>query len=198
MARTVNLDAMIIREDFAAEEENMSTNAQATISVNDLAGNFLTSIIRKPDFQRETRDWTPKNVVNFLDSIVKGQFIPSLILWKNSSGYIFVIDGAHRISALIAWMQDDYGDGPPSRQFYQNKIAEDQLKIAESLRKEINKKIGRYEDYVKAPDMQDAYQAEIVKAARLLRTFAFSIQWITGNVDVAEESFFNINQRAVK
>jgi hypothetical protein len=25
--------------------------------------------------------------------------------------YIFVIDGGHRLSALRAWMEDDYGDG---------------------------------------------------------------------------------------
>lgn len=102
MAKTVNLDAMIAREDFAAEETSITTNIQTTISINDLQGNYLSSVIRKPDFQRETHDWTAENVIKFIESVVKGQFIPSLILWKNSGGYIFVIDGAHRLSALIA------------------------------------------------------------------------------------------------
>lgn len=110
MAKTVNLDAMITREDFAAEDLCMTSNIQTAVSINDLQGNYLTSVIRKPDFQRETHDWTIDNVIKFIDSVVKGQFIPSLILWKNSGGFIFVIDGAHRLSALLAWMKDDYGD----------------------------------------------------------------------------------------
>lgn len=197
MAKTVNLDAMIAREDFAAEETSITTNIQTTISINDLQGNYLSSVIRKPDFQRETHDWTAENVIKFIESVVKGQFIPSLILWKNSGGYIFVIDGAHRLSALIAWMKDDYGDGPISRSFFQGYISEEQRKTAESLRKRINKEIGAYSDYEKALTITDGYSEEFVKMARRLRSFAFSIQWITGNVEVAEESFYNINQRAV-
>jgi hypothetical protein len=101
VAKTINLDAMIVREDFAVEEANLTSNVLTTIGMNDLKGNLLSSVIRKPDFQRETHDWSPQNVLKFIDSIVSGQFIPSLILWKNSSGYIFVIDGAHRLSSLI-------------------------------------------------------------------------------------------------
>ena len=56
MAKTDNLDAMITREDFAAEDVGVMANIQAAISINDLQGGFLTSVIRKPDFQRETRD----------------------------------------------------------------------------------------------------------------------------------------------
>lgn len=197
MAKTVNLDAMITREDFAAEESSLTTNIQTTISINDLQGNYLSSVIRKPDFQRETHDWSIENVVKFIESVVKCQFIPSLILWKNNGGYIFVIDGAHRLSALIAWMRDDYGDGPISRSFFQGYISEEQKKTAESLRKRINKEIGPYSEFEKALTLSDGYSEEFVKQARRLRSFALSIQWITGNVEVAEESFYNINQRAV-
>ena len=197
MAKTVNLDAMITREDFAAEDLCMSSNIQTAVSINDLQGNYLTSVIRKPDFQRETHDWTIDNVIKFIDSVVKGQFIPSLILWKNSGGFIFVIDGAHRLSALLAWMKDDYGDGPISRSFFQGYISEEQKRVAESLRKRINKEVGQYADYEKALVMTDGYTEEFVKTARRLRSFAFSIQWITGDVTTAEESFYNINQRAV-
>lgn len=197
MAKTVNLDAMITREDFAAEDLCMTSNIQTAVSINDLQGNYLTSVIRKPDFQRETHDWTIDNVIKFIDSVVKGQFIPSLILWKNSGGFIFVIDGAHRLSALLAWMKDDYGDGPISRSFFQGYISEEQKRVAESLRKRINKEVGQYADYEKALVMTDGYAEEFVKTARRLRSFAFSIQWITGDVTTAEESFYNINQRAV-
>jgi len=43
--------------------------------------------------------------------------IPAIILW-NSGRYIFTIDGAHRLSALIAWVLDDYGDGIISQTFF--------------------------------------------------------------------------------
>lgn len=135
----------------------------------------MTSVIRKPDFQRETHDWTIDNVIKFIDSVVKGQFIPSLILWKNSGGFIFVIDGAHRLSALLAWMKDDYGDGPISRSFFQGYISEEQKRVAESLRKRINKEVGQYADYEKALVMTDGYAEEFVKTARRRRSFAFSI-----------------------
>lgn len=197
MAKTVNLDAMITREDFAAEDVGITSNIQTAISINDLQGNFLTSVIRKPDFQRETRDWNAENVVKFINSVIKGQFIPSLILWKNSSGYIFVIDGAHRLSALLAWIKDDYGDGPISRSFFQGYIPEEQKRAADLLRKRINKEVGPYSDYEKALSIEEGYTPDFVKTARKLRSFAFAIQWITGNVETAEESFYNINQRAV-
>ena len=53
--------------------------------------------------------WTPEQVVTFVASFLDSEVIPSLILWK-SPMYIFVIDGGHRLSALRAWMGDDYGD----------------------------------------------------------------------------------------
>lgn len=63
--------------------------------------------------------------------------------------------------------------------------------------KRINKEIGAYSDYEKALTFKNGYDETFSNTARSLRTFAFSIQWITGNVAVAEESFYNINQRAV-
>jgi len=66
--------------------------------------------LRKPDFQRETNHWSPEQVVTFIASFLDDELIPSLILWYSPS-YIFVIDGGHRLSALRAWMNDDYGIG---------------------------------------------------------------------------------------
>lgn len=97
----------------------------------------------------------------------------------------------------LAWIKDDYGDGPISRSFFQGYIPEEQKKVAELLRKRINKEVGPYSDYEKALSIEDGYTPEFVKTARKLRSFAFAIQWITGNVETAEASFYNINQRAV-
>ena len=58
-----------------------------------------------------------------------------------------MIDGSHRLSALSAWVNNDYGDGEISKQFYDGVIPDEQLKLAEETRKLINKKVGLYEDF---------------------------------------------------
>ena len=72
--------------------------------------------------------------------------IPAVILWQ-SGGFTFVIDGSHRLSALAAWVNDDYGDGPISKAFYDGIIQEDQYKIADRTRATVRKIIGEYSDY---------------------------------------------------
>ncbi|WP_315790617.1 hypothetical protein [Fischerella sp. JS2] len=52
--------------------------------------------------------------------------IPAVILWRSSSSYYFVIDGSHRLSSSIAWINDDYGDGKISKEFYDGDITEEQ------------------------------------------------------------------------
>lgn len=59
-----------------------------------------------------------------IESSVDGELILAIILWRNQSGYIFVIDGAHRLSSLGAWINDDYGDGIVSLSYYGNYISE--------------------------------------------------------------------------
>ena len=54
---------------------------------------------------------------------------------------VFVIDGAHRISALIAWVLDDYGDGTISKMFFDSIIPGAQNDNAEKTRRYIKKKI---------------------------------------------------------
>jgi hypothetical protein len=41
-----------------------------------------------------------------------------------------VIDGGHRLSALRAWMEDDYGDGAISQAFHNVETPADQKRIA--------------------------------------------------------------------
>jgi hypothetical protein len=98
-----------------------SQSVQA-IGIKDLEQeSFFYPVLRKPDFQRETSEWDPKRVSDLISSFLSGDLIPAIILW-NSGKYIFVIDGAHRLSALIAWVLDDYGDGIVSRTFHMKNI----------------------------------------------------------------------------
>lgn len=195
----VNLDALIQREDFEASDENVNTTSKITsISISELredSGFFLTSV-RKPDFQRETADWDIEKVATFIKSFVNGEFIPAVILWKSQAGLIFVIDGSHRLSSLIAWVNDDYGDKKFSLEAYEGEVPEEQKGIAKKAREMISKEIGQYSDYYKALTSKYA-DTELIVKARNMASRALPIQWIDGDVDTAERSFFNINQQAV-
>lgn len=194
-ANTVNLDALIPREDFAADSGPARGNPTGTISIGQLADDsFLVQSLRKPDFQRETANWTPQKIVDLISAFLDGDLIPAIILWR-SGQYVFVIDGAHRLSALLAWIYDDYGDKARSRTFFDNQIPEEQIKVAEATRKLVDKSIGTYASY------RDAMKAMAYADGRLkerlggLAANSFIAQWVPA-VDAvgAEKSFFKINQ----
>jgi hypothetical protein len=114
-------------------------------------------------------------------------------MWRSpTTGYHFIIDGAHRISSLIAWVYDDYGDGAISRPFYSYVIPKEQKRFANQARQLIKQEVGTYADLqnvLKEP--KGASQKEIIRARNLTRKIP--LQWVLGNIDKAEESFFNIN-----
>lgn len=198
MKKTVNLDAMIVREDFHVDSGYAVSNRFKQLKASDLkVDSAMRCMLRKPDFQRETRDWNVTQITNFITSILERHFIPSIILWQNAFGAIFVIDGAHRLSAFMAWINDDYGDGEISTNFYDRRISDEQISLANKARTQIEKKIGKYSMYQDALRNPQKYSEEIRKRAMGLESFAFDIQWIEGDVSVAEKSFFNINQKAV-
>ncbi|MEP6556546.1 MAG: DUF262 domain-containing protein, partial [Ferruginibacter sp.] len=96
----INLDALIQREDFEVQDTINPGKKKETISIEDLkTDSFFFSNIRKPDFQRETNEWDSKKIADFIESFLDGDLIPALILWRSPSGYVFVIDGSHRLSS---------------------------------------------------------------------------------------------------
>jgi hypothetical protein len=48
------------------------------------------------------------------------------------------------LSALIAWVNDDYGDKNISILFFQNFIPPEQIRVAERTRKLVKDKVGSY------------------------------------------------------
>jgi hypothetical protein len=198
MASKVNLDALIRREDFEIENPpNSSTGTDTTtIRLEDLKKTaFFFSAVRKPDFQRETSEWSPEKIAGLIESYVTGDLIPAVILWQ-SGGFTFVIDGSHRLSALAAWVNDDYGDGSISKKFYDGIIQEDQYQIADRARVTIRRLIGSYSDYQLAITDPERVDKKIVDRARDLGRLAIQLQWVKGDASKAEESFFKINQEA--
>jgi hypothetical protein len=190
MAR-VNLDAMIRREDFAVEDREFDLDLFQSFPISNLAADSpILKLLRKPDFQRETNHWRPDQIATFIASFLDNEVIPSLILWK-SPALVFVIDGGHRLSALRAWMLDDYGDGPLSREFYGGEISDEQKKAAKAARTLIERNIGRFSTLEKMVDSKAA-NIESRRANRLF-TRSLNLQWVQGTASVAESSFYKIN-----
>jgi hypothetical protein len=191
----VNLDAMIKREDFAASDaESSSFENVSTISLRDFTqGGLIGPNLRKPDFQRETNHWAPEQVVSLLECFANGDLIPSVILWQSPT-YLFVIDGGHRLSVLKAWIEDDYGDGPTSQAFFGYQISDEQKKIAEKVRTLVSKKVGSWRHYQAKSTDENLDQAER-KRLNALITRGLPIQWVKGDADKAESSFFKINTK---
>jgi hypothetical protein len=193
----VNLDALISREDFEVEENINSGKKKETISIEDIkADSFFFSNIRKPDFQRETNEWDAQKIHELIKSFVEGDLIPAIILWRSTGGYLFVIDGSHRLSALSAWVNNDYGDGEISKLFYDGTIPEEQLKIAQETRRLVDNTTGSYKDFRLALAYPEKVKPEIVKYAKNLGALAIQLQWVEGDARKAENSFFKINQQA--
>ncbi|HEX4321887.1 MAG TPA: DUF262 domain-containing protein [Acidobacteriaceae bacterium] len=194
MANRVDLDAMIPREDFAIEQQPNDLDLMGDFPIRHLEQDApVRKLLRKPDFQRETNHWNPEQVATLIESFVDSEVIPSLILWK-APQYIFVIDGGHRLSALRAWMENDYGDKTISQAFYSSEISKAQKDIAARTRRLVETRVGRYGDLIKAIDLPTSSEKDR-RRAQVLATRALSLQWIRGDAGVAESSFFKINSQ---
>lgn len=118
-------------------------------------------------------------------------------MW-NSGPYNFVIDGAHRLGALIAWINDDYGDGAISKQFFNDEIDEEQRDIANKTREKIRNTVKSYSEYKKATGDSNNTDREMLEKALSLGRTSIQLQWVSGGAEKAEQSFFKINQKASK
>lgn len=201
MAEVVNLDALILREDFLAPDtpESGGESGKASASVTDLTkGESFYSTLRKPDFQRETAAWSPEQIRDFVKAFIENDLIPSVICWQSPARLSFVIDGAHRLSAIIAWILDDYGDGDQSKNFYGHRIPEEQLKIGKKTRDMIEADIGTYKQFRAETAVPGAYP-NLAANARAIAHSWIPLLWVKGSDSKkAERAFFTINQSAVE
>ncbi len=203
MPTNVNLDAMIWREDFESKEGvAQSSRLGKEIKINDLLrkGVGIVHNLRKPDFQRETSGWEPEKIVAFVKSFLDGDLIPAIIMWNSDrTGKSFVIDGAHRLSALIGWLHDDYGDASISRPFFNHQFQPGQLKAAKKTKELIEKHIGTYDQLTAYAVNPGAAPSELaLRRARNMGTFNIDLQWVTGDARKAEKAFYKINQSATE
>ncbi len=151
--------------------------------------------LKKPQFQRSTWEWTPEKVFNLIKSFTSGDLIPAIILWRGD-GYNFVIDGAHRLSALIAWVNNDYGNGNLSQPFFGINLERGQIEKARETKKLVEENIGTYEDIVWAGANRDKANPDRIKIANIISSRSIDLQWVPGDASQAEASFFRINEAA--
>jgi len=169
----------------------------------------FTPYFRKPDFQRATWSWSPVECADLLEAVLYEQVVPSIILWKSPEGYLYVLDGGHRVSVLLAWVKDDWGD----RRIIDYKDAGTEKEIvraAKEVRALLRERgIGSYEDYRLAntrfrgfkeenkipEDFMDSTELKYAERMRQLITaeVGFPVLWVRGNYEVAEKSFLKIN-----
>ncbi|GAB2869072.1 hypothetical protein GCM10027093_00890 [Paraburkholderia jirisanensis] len=165
----------------------------------------------KPDFQRATCAWDPEACVTFLSAVIRRRIIPSIILWRSSeNGLVYVLDGAHRLSVLRAWMIDDWGDR--AGDFYdKNENLQEIQAAAQSARLLVNERIGPFSEFEAAhvewkgiarkggaplalmrPREFDMamFHSDMVDSSRTLHA-----QWEDGDYEAAEESFLAINRQ---
>ena len=194
----VNLEALLKREDLLLIGETGRTPEKPSIGISDLLPNssYMLDSLCKPDFQRITDEWDTEKIVQFLDSFLDEDLIPAIIAWRNSERTVFIIDGSHRLSCLLAWVKDDYGDGMVSQNFYNNKIPTQQIRRAQETRKKIEEKIGSYREFELSLKNPMSVRPEIIARAKALGTAGIKIQWVDGDASKAEKSFLRINKLA--
>ena len=193
-ASGVNLDALIEREDLQVTSSPLGGNPTGEVNIALLTQDIFISGLRKPDFQRETVNWSPQKIVDLVTAFLDGDLIPAVILWR-SGHYTFVIDGAHRLSAILAWLNDDYGDKSKSIAFFNNLIPREQKDLAEKTRALVDSTIGSHAALKDKSKNRDFLDDITKKRLGNYSTNSFVVQWVPhSDADGAEASFFKINQ----
>ncbi|HYB62107.1 MAG TPA: DUF262 domain-containing protein [Methylomirabilota bacterium] len=193
-----NLDALIRREDFEATEANAAAGNPPIFKIEELEkGRLYFSVLRKPDFQRSTNNWSPQMVVDLVKSALDNELIPALIIWHSQqSGKVYVVDGAHRLSALIAWVNDDYGNGAISKEFFGTDISPAQVKFHNKTKELMDGTIGPYATVARAGNTPTATDdPNMVRRGRAIATYQPPMQAVIGDAKVAESSFLRINAK---
>ncbi|OAH59398.1 hypothetical protein AWH48_14755 [Domibacillus aminovorans] len=175
--------------------------------LDDNSGLTIWDRLRKPEFQRPTFCWENEKYINLLKALQNNRVIPGVIFWLNTStGHIFVLDGAHRLSAIRAWFLDDWGDSKKATKH--SYLEADEKLAAGRLRDLVSMEIGSYNECIRAGKLyrdavdsrKDPFQV-LGEPTAIKGKFSYNlstslnipIQWVVGDYKVAEESFLNIN-----
>jgi len=179
-----NLEHLIPRahiDGTTVHQGSSQSDRRSNFTLNELeGGQFFYQQLKKPIFQRDTNQWTVERVEKLITTFLEDGLIPAVILWEDVEGNTYIIDGAHRISSLIAWVNSDYGR--------QNELNDSNHQVIEEY---INKKIASYSDIKSSTD------PKYKKMKQIIAKRSVAVQWVTGDYDKVKESFIRINEQGV-
>ena len=132
-------------------------------------------------------------------------------MWLSPDNFQYVLDGGHRISVLLAWIRDDWGDKLSDDAYRDTTVQDNIRRAAQQVRELLRaKQIGSYEEYESAEQMytdlvekgqapEQGMASVSLEYAKLARRWAavhigFPILWVSGDFKKAEESFLKINK----
>lgn len=94
--------------------EEMSPSMQRDnfeVALTDFEKHPIIKCLFKADNQRSTECWSVQEIANFIEDCTEDQNINLCILyWKDIHGNIYIIDGAHRLSCIYAWINRYFAD----------------------------------------------------------------------------------------
>lgn len=179
-----NLEHLIPRTEILEQEDIMNHNQsdrRSNFTLPELEKDaFFYQQLKKPIFQRDTNQWSISKMETLISTFLNDGLIPAIILWEDNSGDIFIIDGAHRISSLLAWVNSDYG-----------KDNELQESNHASIEEYINSRIGSYKDIKFSND--DEYKMK----KQIIAKRGIALQWVNGEYEKVKEAFIRINEQGV-
>lgn len=209
----INRDSLLYRRTASQTSQAENRLSQPTyLTIPDLHGpKSKARLLKKPDFQRATWAWSPEECVELLESVLSERVVPSVIMWLSPDNFQYVLDGGHRISVLLAWIKDNWGD-KLSEDAYRDATVQDNIRKAAQRVRELlrQKQIGFFEEYITAEQMyvdlaekgqipEQAMDFTSLNYAKLVRRWdainiGFPILWVSGDYEKAEESFLKINK----
>ncbi len=81
------------------------------LKVKDLENSQIIEHLYKADNQRSTEYWRLEEIVEFMQECMSNPNTWLTVLyWMDENGNIYVIDGGHRVSLLIAWIKRYFAD----------------------------------------------------------------------------------------
>jgi hypothetical protein len=112
MGSTRLLTNIIQRKVMLPEEMSPSMQRDTfEVALTDFEKHPIIKCLFKADNQRSTECWSVQEIANFIEDCTEDQNINLCILyWKDIHGNIYIIDGAHRLSCIYAWINRYFAD----------------------------------------------------------------------------------------
>jgi len=112
MGTTTILKNILDRKPMVAYSEQYSIQPQHfEVELKDFELNPIIKCLYKADNQRSTEYWCLDEIIEFIwECLSNPNTWLTVLYWKDEHGNIYIIDGGHRISLLLAWSLRYFAD----------------------------------------------------------------------------------------